>query len=703
MRSPKLAALELRRFGRGKLPRAALVALLLLPLLYGALYLWSFWDPYGRLDRIPVALVNDDKGATAEGKKIAAGDEITKKLLDSKVFDWQEVTAEDAKSGVENGSYYLSLTMPSDFSERIASSSGDSPETGALQVHTNDSNNYIVGQISRSVFSEVRTAASTNASRGFLDKIFISFSDIHAATEKAAQGAQDLDGGIGKAKKGSQDLANGLNDAKKGSGNLSGGIKKLDKGAGDLAVGAKRVADGTKELAGKVNRVAGQVRPYLKDDGSSIAHSAQLVADTSKVARNHLESLVKGAPVAAQGSRRAANELATAYRELCEQAPAADDEAQTAARARVCPGLKKAVTAAEETATVSADVNAMVKDSNSDLTLLDTRLKDIQTKSQKLVRGAPHLDEDLKTAVAEVNALNSGAQKVSQGAAKLHTGLASARTGATDLDQGVGKLKTGAHNLDGGLFKLADGSGKLAGKLHDGVGRIPDYDKDSRDQRTEVMADPVKLASQSLHKAPNYGTGFAPYFIPLSLWVGAMVAYMLIQPLNRRALAAGASAWRTAFAGWLPVVALGVLQVAALMSVLHWGLGLEMTRTAGTLGFLVLVTCCFASIVQWLNARFGAAGRILVLAVLMLQLTSAGGTYPVQTSPTFFNAIHPFLPMTYVVEGLRRLISGGGLEPVWTGSLVLAAFTAGALALTAVSARRKQVWTLDRLHPDLSL
>ncbi len=64
MRSPRLAALELRRFGRGKLPRAALVALLVLPLLYGALYLWSFWDPYGRLDRIPVALVNDDKGAS---------------------------------------------------------------------------------------------------------------------------------------------------------------------------------------------------------------------------------------------------------------------------------------------------------------------------------------------------------------------------------------------------------------------------------------------------------------------------------------------------------------------------------------------------------------------------------------------------------------------------------------------------------------
>lgn len=94
---------------------------------------------------------------------------------------------------------------------------------------------------------------------------------------------------------------------------------------------------------------------------------------------------------------------------------------------------------------------------------------------------------------------------------------------------------------------------------------------------------------------------------------------------------------------------------------------------------------------------------MLVLALLMLQLTSAGGTYPVQTSPGFFNAIHPFLPMTYVVEGLRHLITGGGLWPVWRAVLVLLAFTAGALALTAVSARRKQVWTVHRLHPELSL
>ncbi|MFD4546871.1 YhgE/Pip family protein [Streptomyces sp. NPDC058466] len=694
MRSPKLAALELRRFGRGRLPRAALAALLLLPLLYGALYLWSFWDPYGRLDRIPVALVNDDKGATASGKKVTAGDDITRGLRDSDTFEWHEVSATEARRGVEDGTYYLSLTMPSDFSRRIASSSGGTPETGALQVRTNDANNYIVGQISRTVFSEVRTAASTKASRSFLDKIFISFSDIHGATEKAAEGADTLKGGIGKAKKGSKDLADGLKEAKKGSGKLTGGLKKLNKGAGDLEDGSRKVADGTQSLADKVNGVANEVGPFLKDNEKSIGDTAQLVADSAAGIRHNLDTLVKTAPAAAKGAHTASTALNAVYKARCETLPVPDP---------ACPDLKKAKEAAADVAKVADDVNSLIEDQGGDLDKLDKNLATLQKKAQALADRSPHLSEDLDDAVSKVNELNTGAGKVAKGAKRLHTGLGTAKTGAADLDTGIGALKTGAGDLDSGMYKLVGGSGKLAGGLHDGAGRIPDYDKQDRDQRTQVMADPVQLASKDLHKAPNYGTGFAPYFIPLSLWVGAMVAYMLIQPLNRRALAAGASAWRIALAGWLPVAAVGVLQTAALMAVLHWAIGLEMARAAGTVGFLFLVTACFAAIVQWLNARFGAAGRILVLALLMLQLTSAGGTYPVQTSPRFFNAIHPFLPMSYVVEALRRLITGGGLGPVWQACAVLTAFTAGALALTALSARRKQVWTLDRLHPELSL
>ncbi|MCY0926485.1 YhgE/Pip domain-containing protein [Streptomyces sp. H27-H1] len=694
MRSPKLAALELKRFGRGKLPRAALVALLLLPLLYGALYLWSFWDPYSRLDKVPVALVNADQGATVDGKRVDAGGEITRKLHDSKTFDWREVSAEEAAKGLEKGTYYLSLTMPADFSAKIASSSGEDPATGALQVRTNDANNYIVGSISRTVFSEVRSAASTNASRGFLDKIFVNFSDLHDKTAEAADGADKLTDGAGKAQQGAKDLAAGLDTAKEKNGELTGGLKKLNGAAGQLETGTKDIAAGTQKLADKVGGAADTARPFLKDP-KRLADSAELVADTAQVTNKHLEAFAKAAPAAATVTQRVSTGAADVYAKTCTAAakplPA------------TCPQLKRLKDDAAEAAELAGDVNTLVKDAGGDLGTLHKQLADLEREARLLVTKAPGLAADLEAAVTQVNALNDGAHEVADGMTRLHTGIGSATEGSGKLGVGIGKLGDGAHTLDGGLVKLVDGNGELAGGLHDGAGRIPAYDQQQRDARTEVMADPVRLANQSLHKAPNYGTGFAPYFIPLSLWVGAMVAYMLIAPLNRRALAAGASPWRIAFAGWLPVAGLGAAQVGALMSVLHWGLGLQMARPALTIGFLMLVTACFAAIVQWLNAKFGAAGRILVLAVLMLQLTSAGGTYPVQTSPGFFNAIHPYLPMSYVVESLRRLITGGDLAPVWQGCLVLTAFTAGALALTALAARGKQVWTMDRLHPELSL
>ncbi|MEU6774432.1 YhgE/Pip domain-containing protein [Streptomyces sp. NPDC046759] len=694
MRSPRLAALELRRFGRGKLPRAALVALLVLPLLYGALYLWSFWDPYGRLDRIPVALVNDDKGATAGGKKITVGDDIVDGLRDSRTFEWHEVSDAQARRGVEDGTYYLSLTMPADLSRRIASSSGDSPETGALQVRTDDANNYIVGQISKTVFHEVRSAASAKTSRTFLDKIFVSFSDIHDKTVTAAKGADRLNTGIGKAEKGSKDLADGLKDAKSGSGKLATGLEKLHTGAGDLQDGSRQVADGTQALADKVDGVYGKAGPYLKDNGKTIGDTARLVADSARTVEDNLDVLVKLAPGTAKAAHANADVLAGIYKARCETATVPDP---------ICPDLKRAEKAAAEVATVADDLNTLIADQDGDLKTMRNNLGTLQKQATALQQRAPHLYEDVDDAVKKIDKLNTGTQKVAAGAKKLHAGLGTAQTGATTLDQGIGTATSGAQTLNGGLYKLSDGSGRLAGGLHDGAKKIPDYDKKDRDRRTGVMADPVQLASHDLHRAPNYGTGFAPYFIPLSLWVGAMVAYMLIPPLNRRALAAGSPAWRIALAGWLPVVAVGVLQVAALMAVLHWAIGLQMLRAAGTIGFLFLVTACFAAIVQWLNARFGAAGRILVLALLMLQLTSAGGTYPVQTSPGFFTAIHPFLPMSYIVQALRRLITGGGLGPVWQACAVLTAFTAGALALTALAARRHQVWTLDRLHPELSL
>ncbi|GAA2923343.1 YhgE/Pip domain-containing protein [Streptomyces thioluteus] len=710
MLSPRLAALEIRKFGRGRLPRAAFVALLLLPLLYGALYLWSFWDPYGRLDKVPVALVNADRGTTVDGERLTAGDGIADGLRGSRTFDWRPTSAEQARKGLADGTYYLSLTIPADFSERVASSSGDTPRTGALQVRTDDSNNYIVGSISRTVFSEVRAAASRKASRSFYDRIFVSFSGLHDRTAEAADGADRLGDGIGKARKGAGDLKDGLDRARQGSDRLRDGVAKLHSGAGTLdsasrrlAEGAGQVAAGTRRLADKVNGAADSADGrYVKEHAGEIGKDAGKVAREARILRQHLDDLPSARTTAAlaRAGADSAAALADLHGRLCPGALSRD----------ACVTLRKAVFAARQSADGARELDDLVQNRNGELDALPAKLDALRSGAEKLRDKAPTLAAGIDAAVRDVNALDSGAHRVAdgagrigEGARRLRDGLGAAEEGAAGLGEGLAKLYDGAGTLQGGMFKLSDGSAKLAGGLHDGAKKIPDYGKDARDARTEVMADPVKLASKALHRAPNYGTGFAPYFIPLALWVGAMVAYMLIPPLNRRALAAGAPARRTALAGWLPVAAVGVLQACALLAVLHWALGLRMARPVATVGFLVLVTACFAAIVQLLTARFGPAGRILVLVLLMLQLTSAGGTYPVRTSPGFFNAVHPFLPMSYVVDGLRHLITGGDAAPVWRACAVLAAFTAAALALTAWTARRRQVWTVDALHPELSL
>ncbi|MCM0674532.1 YhgE/Pip family protein, partial [Micromonospora phytophila] len=342
---------------------------------------------------------------------------------------------------------------------------------------------------------------------------------------------------------------------------------------------------------------------------------------------------------------------------------------------------------------------------------------------------APHLADDVAAAKAKVDELASGLGTLAEGSAKLRDGLGTAATGADELRGGLFRLATGARQLDGGLDRLSTGGERLAdgltrlesgtGDLADGLTRlgggagdlaeglaagaekIPGYD--DADARAGILGDPVALEHTARNPAGSYGVGFAPYFLGLALWVGAMITYMLLRPVNRRHVMSGAPAWRVALAGWLPAAAIGLAQAGVLFAVVTLVLGLDPARPAATLGLLALVSLAFTAIMQWLGVQFGPGGRLAALALLMLQLTSSGGTYPVQTSPGFFQQIHPWLPMSYVVAAVRHAVNGGSGGPVVTGALVLAGFGAGALALTVAAARRSRRLTPAALHPELTM
>src|ERR1700743_3303879 len=115
MRAIRLARLEFARF-RTPLQRLALLFVVLVPLLYGGLYLWSNWDPYGKLDQIPVAVVNDDQPVTVSGQRVAAGEEFVAELRRDRIFDWHFVSDAEAARGVADTRYYFTISVPKDFS-----------------------------------------------------------------------------------------------------------------------------------------------------------------------------------------------------------------------------------------------------------------------------------------------------------------------------------------------------------------------------------------------------------------------------------------------------------------------------------------------------------------------------------------------------------------------------------------------------------
>ncbi|HET6352150.1 MAG TPA: YhgE/Pip family protein, partial [Coriobacteriia bacterium] len=282
-------------------------------------------------------------------------------------------------------------------------------------------------------------------------------------------------------------------------------------------------------------------------------------------------------------------------------------------------------------------------------------------------------------------ALAAGSTSLAKGAKKLHAGAKEAASGATRLSSGVSRVADGSRALAHGLDPAVEGSEELASGLTAGVDEMPTYSKASRTRHASMMSDPVQLESTAINAVPNYGTGFAPYFLPISLWVGSLVTFLFVAPLPQRR--DSESPLRQAFSGWLAGSLIGIVQAALLVLVVVRALGLSAVHSGWVWALLLLTAVVFAAIQQMLAASLGPAGKFLAIVLLVLQLTSASGTFPIEMQPAFFQAIHPFLPMTYVVSGLRLAISGGAVGAFGADIVSLLTFGVIALVTTAFVAR----------------
>ena len=171
--------------------------------------------------------------------------------------------------------------------------------------------------------------------------------------------------------------------------------------------------------------------------------------------------------------------------------------------------------------------------------------------------------------------------------------------------------------------------------------------------------------------------------------------------MNLRALAGRVSALTAALAGWLPVAAVTTAGGLILFGVVWLGLALNPQHPLWMAGLLLLAAGAFVAIDHFLRVAFGVIGSAMSLALLVVQLTSCGGLYPMGTTPAPFRAVHPLIPMTYLVDGLRVTISGGLNGNLLRDAVVLAAFLAVFVGAAAWMVSRHRTWTVARLHPQI--
>ena len=708
-----MIAAEFRRLTATRLAVIAVIALTLVPVLYGGLYLWANQDPYARLDQVPVALVVSDTGTTVDGVTENYGDEVADEILDDGTFDWHRVSESEAEAGVDNSTYDFSVTLPADFSESLASASGDTPHQAEVVLTTNDANSYLSTTIGEQAVKTLRTSIVERVNRKAADTFLVGLSDIRAKITDAAEGADELNDGATTASDGASSLATG-------TATLSNGANQLSTGAQSVATGAQTLSTGAQSLsAGAATLNDGAQKLYA--GAQSVASGAQSVSDGNATLAANAQTLAAGAAQVAAGNAQIAgvgDQIATAADAGIASLPDARSDIITAlTNAGLDPAALSAVTARLDA--LDADLqagNTTVHGVVDQLDTLSAGSGQVATGSSALASGAATLasgaatlatgSADLATGAGTLasgsSTLASGSSDLAAGSVTLATGSSDLATGAATLATGAADAATGAGSLSTGLVTLRDGIDTLRNGLYEGVDSIPASTEASRALQADTIADPVDVQNDAVTAAGTYGAGLAPFFASLAGWIGIYALFLIVKPVSRRAITALHSPIRITLAGWLTPGILGAIQMAGLFAVLAFALKFDMSNPVGVYGIMLLASLTFAAIILALNLWLGSVGQFIGLVLMVVQLVTAGGTFPWQTLPAPLAALHHVLPMSAAVDAMRQIMYGGNLASAMSDINSLLFWMIGALVFAVIGVTRMTHFrTLRDLQPSL--
>ncbi|HEQ0336961.1 TPA: YhgE/Pip family protein [Streptococcus pyogenes] len=710
-----------------------MIGVALVPALYNLSFLGSMWDPYGRVNDLPIAVVNHDKPAKRADKSLTIGNDMVNKMSKSKDLEYHFVSAKQAQEGLKEGDYYMVITLPEDLSQRAATLLNPEPQKLTIRYQTSKGHGMVAAKMGETAMAKLKESVSQNITKTYTSAVFSSMTDLQSGLKEASAGSQTLASGAKTAQAGSQTLSTNLAA-------LTGASQQFQQGTGRLTSGLTTYTDGVNQVKNGLGTLSTDIPNYLNGVSRLSQGASQLNQGLSQLTQattlsdekaKGIQSLIVGLPVLNQGIQQLNTELSTlqppnltadelgnslgaiaqaAKQVIAEETAAQNEELSTLQTTSVYQSLTAeqqgelaaALSQSDKSQTVSAAQTILSsvqtlstslqslsqEDQSKQLEQLKEAVAQIANQSNQALPGASSALTELSTGLAKVNgSLN---QQVLPGSNQLTTGLAQLNRYNTAIGSGViklsegtnalssksGELLDGSHQLSEGATKLADGSSQLSQGGHQLTSGLTELStglstlngslaKASQqlslvsvtDKNAKAVAKPLVLNEKDKDGVKTNGIGMAPYMIAVSLMVVALSTNVIFaNSLSGRPVKDKWDWAKQKFVinGFISTMGSIVLYLAIQL------LGFEARYGMETLGFIMLSGWTFMALVTALVGWDDRYGSFASLVMLLLQVGSSGGSYPIELSGAFFQKLHPFLPMTYVVSGLRQTISLSG-------------------------------------------
>ena len=654
----------------------------LLPLLAASILIWSVSGRQSKLDKVQVAVVNNDTIITgpqpmAAGRSLAAT--LTQPSSSGPNLDWTLADTDDAQEGLRNGTYYAVLTIPPDFSKAILSTGTDTPERGKLQLVSNAAASTTVPYISQQIASAASTSLGNQATQGYLKNVYGGFNQIAQSNQKAATSASELAGGT-------QQLAQGAAQLDDGAGTLAGSLLQVASGSAELHTAAGSVASGAQQVQ---TGVAGVTR------GARGLHAgaATLAGDARRLAGKSAGFAAKSreAAAGARGVSIGVRALSVGDRILAARLARLDSQCLAAGGSPpFCARLGQLSTRAGQLVGASQRVSgAAVR---------------LAGGTAQLAAGAAALAHGNAGVAAGAGRLSTGSGELSSSSGQLLGGAASLSQGAAGVDDaagtlagGTGKSAEAGQSLASGSQTLAssadqtdDGAQQLSSGLAKGAKESPTYSSSEQDALAGTVSEPVDLTSTVQHTSHGNGWLIAA-ILGVILWLAALVGALSrdVAGVLRHSLSPIPSR-RLALTQAVPIVGLALVQAVAVMVavlIFHTSVAAAVPLAL----FSALAAVAFSLLAQALRLALGRVGVTLFVFLLIVELAALGNVIPLETAPSSLQTLNRVLPLTVYVNGASGLVSGGEVTSVVAASLVLAVWALGSWAALLALVRRRRV------------